>query len=58
MMNKEKMLRIAERNLKKANIALHNNYNRQGIMELEKEKLDDNVEYAKAIYELIVNHVD
>ena len=57
-MNKEKMLQIAERNLKKANMALHNNYNRQGITELEREKLNDYVEYAEAVYNLIKNYVD
>lgn len=53
-MNKEKMVQIAERNLHKAKKALENNYNRQGITELERENLSNNVEYAQRVYDLII----
>lgn len=56
-MNKEKMLQIAERNLNKANRALENNYNRQGITDVERENLANNVEYAQAVYDLIANNI-
>jgi hypothetical protein len=56
-MNKEKMLQIAERNLKKAKMALLNNYERKGITEQEIENLSNNVEYAQMVYNLIVDNV-
>jgi hypothetical protein len=56
-MNKEKMLQIAERNLKKAKMALLNNYERKGITEQEIENLSNNVEYAQAVYDLIQIHI-
>lgn len=56
-MNKEKMLQIAERNLKKAEMALANNLNRKGITELEIENLSNSVEYAKIVYGLIIDNI-
>lgn len=56
-MNKQDMIEIAERNLRKAEKSLLNNYNRKGVTEFEREKLSNNVEYAKAVYGLIVDHV-
>lgn len=56
-MNKDKMLQIAERNLKKAKMALLNNYERKGITEQEVENLSNNVEYTQAVYDLIVENV-
>jgi hypothetical protein len=56
-MNKEKMIQIAERNLKKAKMALLNNYERKGITEQEIENLSNNVEYAQMVYNLIVDNV-
>lgn len=56
-MNKEKMIQIAERNLRKAKMALLNNSNRKGITEQEIENLSNNVEYAQAVYDLIVKHI-
>lgn len=56
-MNKEKMLQIAERNLRKAKRALYSNYDRKGITESEIENLSDNVEYAQMVYDLIVEYV-
>ena len=55
-MNREKMIQMAERNLNKAKKAQIINYNRQGITESERENLSNNVEYAKAVYDLIVNN--
>lgn len=57
-MNKETMVKIAERNLNKANRALTNNYNRSGITEAERENLLHNVEYARTVYDLIINYMD
>lgn len=56
-MNKQEMIKIAERNLRKSEIALSNNCNRKGITEFEIKKLSSNVEYAKAVYGLIVDYV-
>ena len=56
-MDKEKILRLAERNLKKAKMALLNNYNRKGVTEQEVDNLSDNVEYAQVVYDLIVANV-
>lgn len=53
-MTKEKLLMIAERNLKKAQIAFEHNYNRTGITEQEKENLTNNVEYNRIVYNLIM----
>lgn len=57
-MNKEQMMKIAERNLSKAQKSLDNNYNRQGITESERENLSNNVEYAKVVYDLIAKYID
>jgi HEPN domain-containing protein len=56
-MNKEKMLQMAERNLRKAKIALEHNFSRNGITETEKQNLTNNVEYAQKVYDLITNYV-
>ena len=53
-MENEKMLKIAERNLRKAKMSLFNNYDRKGITEQELENLSNNVEYAQFVYDLIV----
>lgn len=52
-MNKEKMLEIAERNLRKAKMSLFNNYDRKGVTEKELDNLSNNVEYAQTVYDLI-----
>ena len=52
-MQKEKMLAIAEKNLRKAKIALQHNFDRPGITEQERENLSNNIEYAQTVYELI-----
>ena len=57
-MNKEKMLKIAERNLRKAKMAMYNNAERPGITEVELENLSNSVEYAQAVCELITKYVD
>ena len=54
-MTKEKLIAIAERNYKKAKISLHNNYNRQGVTEQERENLKANLEYAQIVYDLIMD---
>ena len=53
-MEKEKMLKIAERNLRRAKMTLFNNYDRKGITEQEIENLSSNVEYAQFVYDLII----
>jgi hypothetical protein len=55
-MNKEKMIQIAERNLRKAQMALYNNRERKGITDQEIENLSNNVEYSQKVYDLIVNN--
>ena len=55
-MNTEKLVQIAERNLTKAQKALDNNYNRNGITEVERENLLNNVEYAEIVYDLVVRY--
>lgn len=57
-MTKEKMIQIAERNVRKAEKALENNRNRKGITEVEMENLLNSVEYSKAVYDLIVNNMN
>lgn len=52
-MNKEKMLQIAERNLKKAKMSFVTGCERKGITEQEIENLSINIEYAQAVYDLI-----
>ena len=52
-MTKEKLMQIAERNLSKAKRALEHNYNRQGITDIERENLSNNVKFAEVTYELI-----
>lgn len=56
-MNKEKMLQIAERNLRKAKMALYNNCERKGITEAEIQNLVNSLEYSQIVYDLIVEHV-
>lgn len=53
-MDREKMLQIAERNLKKAKMSLLNNYERKGITEQELENLSANVEYTQIVYDMIL----
>jgi uncharacterized protein YaiL (DUF2058 family) len=52
-MTKQEMLDKAERNLRKAEIAFHSQFNRPGITEKEKENLSNNVEYATFVRNLI-----
>ena len=54
-MNKETMIRMAERNLNKVNKSLLLNRERKGITEQELENLSNNVEYARVVYDLIIN---
>ena len=56
-MTKEKLLQIAERNLKKAKIALLANSNRKGITDEEKNNLVNNVDFAQTVCDLIERHV-
>ena len=57
-MTKEKLLMIAERNLKKAQIAFEHNYNRVGVTEQEKENLTNNVEYNRIVCNLMKQMLD
>lgn len=52
-MTKERLIQIAERNLNKAKKSMEHNYNRQGVTEIERENLSDNVKFAEVVYELI-----
>ena len=56
-MYKEQMLKIAERNLRKAKKALENNRKRSGMTEDELENLLSNVKYAQVVYHLIDNNI-
>lgn len=56
-MDKERLLQIAERNLKKARRALEVNCTRKGITDEERNNLHDNVKYAEVVYDLISYHV-
>lgn len=56
-MKKDEMIKIAERNLKKAKTAMQHNYNRQGITEKERENLSNNLEYAQRVYDLILTNM-
>lgn len=53
-MNREKMIEIAERNLKKAQRALSKNLDRKGVTDTEIENLTSNAEYAQIVYNLII----
>lgn len=53
MITKEKLIIIAERNLKKAETAFERNYNRTGITEQEVENLKNNIEYSRVVLDLI-----
>lgn len=55
-MNNETALQIAEKNLKKAEKKFENNCNRKGITEVELSNLKRNVDYAKYVYELILEN--
>lgn len=55
-MDKDCMLQMAARNLKKARKALTINCGRQGITEEERNNLADNVRFAEVVYDLIVSH--
>ena len=57
-MTKENLLMIAERNLKKANLAYEHNYNRIGVTEQEKENLKNNREYNKIVRDLIKQMIE
>ena len=56
-MTKQEMLDKAERNLRKAEIAFHSQFNRPGITEKEKEDLANNVEYAMKVRDLITQYM-
>lgn len=56
-MQKEKLVKIAKRNLNKAKNSLKNNFDRPGVSEQERENLSTNVEYAQIVYDLIVKYV-
>ena len=52
-MTKEKLIQIAERNLIKARKSMELNYNRQGVTEIERENLSNNVEFAEVVFQLV-----
>ena len=58
MITKETMLYIAERNMRKAQISLNHNCERKGVTEQEIENLNNNAEYTKFVYDLIVEYVE
>ena len=55
-MDKERLVQIAERNLKKAKKALEINCKRQGITDEERNNLSDNVKFAEIVLDLVANH--
>ena len=55
-MDKERLVQIAERNLKKARRALEVNCSRKGITDEEINNLRDNIRYAEVAYDLISYH--
>lgn len=57
-MTKQEMLDKAERNLRKAEIAFHSQFNRLGIKENEKTNLANNVVYARIVKDLILQYVE
>lgn len=57
MITKETMLQIAERNMRKAQIALNNNCERKGVTEQEITNLTNNVEYTQIVYDLITEYI-
>ena len=54
-MTKDKLVSMAERNLKKAKDALKFNYDRPGSTEQERKTLKDKVEYNQIVYDMICN---
>ena len=52
-MEKDKIIQMTERHLKKTMYALEHNYNRNGITKQEKENLVNNVKYYRYILDLI-----
>ena len=56
-MTTETILKIAERNLHKAHMAMQSNYERNGVSEQEKENLINNVEYTQLVYDLVAKYV-
>lgn len=56
-MDKDRLLQIAERNLKKARRSLEVNCVRNGITEEEINNLRDNVKFAEVVCNLIAYHV-
>lgn len=55
-MDKERLVQIAERNLKKARKSLEIGCRRQGITDEERNNLADNVKFAEIVYDLVVYH--
>ena len=55
-MDSERLVQIAERNLKKAKKALEISCKRQGITDEERNNLADNVRFAEVVCDLISYH--
>ena len=55
-MDNDRLVQIAERNLKKAKKALEINCKRQGITDEERNNLADNVKFAEIVLDLVANH--
>lgn len=56
-MTKEQMMYIAKRNLERAEYSLRHNSIRKGVTDDEIQHLSDKLEYAKTVYELIINNM-
>ena len=52
---KDKLVAIAERNLRRSKMSYHNNYNRSGITAEERENLLSNLKYNQIVYDMILN---
>lgn len=56
-MEKEKALEIVNKQLRKAEISFHSQFNRPNAKEKEKENLANNVEFFMLVKDLINEHM-
>ena len=56
MLTKERMLKLAEQQVRKAKIALDHNYHRVNIDKEERQTLVDKYEFARTVHGLIREH--
>lgn len=56
MLTKERVMKLAEQQVRKTKIALEQQYNRLNIGAVEKQALVDKYEFAKIVYGLVREH--